>query len=500
MGKSQENTSKDDTLVFAQESNPLISEPKPLFKLLIVDDENEIHVMTKLVLADYQYQGAGLEFLSAFTGKQAKIMIKENPDIACCLLDVVMETKNAGLEVARFIREDEKNLKLRIILRTGQPGQAPEKDIIVNYDINDFKEKTELTDQKLFTTITTALRSYKHLEKIEEKQQEILSKNLRLNEEIARRIVAESNLTKYNRSLEKMIEDKSNRLKDALLTLEMTKSQLQKTRKSAMPSEISNLTLDTLDRSNTLVESNLKKIDHYGQSMALLLEQYSLLEKILTSTAQGPPDGGTLAETIQGIENYKTQIDLDTLLKNYPKFIQASVMGIKEISRVISDIKLFVSIDKEPCQPTDIPLLLEKASGARTPDPHKKIDIQLELEKVPLVPLPARHMEKAVSALLDNAFQSIDAQGIISISCQYLSPDVIISISDLGCGISTDDLPHIFDPYFTGARKGGKGLGLTFARSVIQNCKGEIRVTSSLHQGTTVKILLPLEAPGASLQ
>lgn len=133
-------------------------------------------------------------------------------------------------------------------------------------------------------------------------------------------------------------------------------------------------------------------------------------------------------------------------------------MGIEQISTVISDIKLFVSIDQEPCKPTDIPLLLEKASASRTKDPRKKIDIQLELEKVPLVPLPARHMEKAVSALLDNAFQSIDAQGIISISCQYLNPDVTISISDLGCGISTDDLPHIFDPYFTGARKGGRDL------------------------------------------
>ncbi len=224
MQKSQKQMS-NDTLLFAKESITPIPENKAHFKLLIVDDENEIHVMTKLVLADYMYKGARLKFLSAFSGEEAKMIIKKNPDIACCLLDVVMETKDAGLEVARFIREDEKNTKLRIILRTGQPGQAPEKDIILNYDINDYKEKTELTDQKLFTTITTALRSYKHLEEIEEKQQEILSKNIRLNEEIARRIVAESNLTKYNRSLEKMIENKSSRLKEAILTLKMTKAE-----------------------------------------------------------------------------------------------------------------------------------------------------------------------------------------------------------------------------------------------------------------------------------
>jgi signal transduction histidine kinase len=493
MEKSHKNHLNEDTLLFAEESEIRVPGNQIYFKLLIVDDENEIHVMTKLVLADYMYKGARLKFLSAFNGEEAKMIIKENPDIACCLLDVVMETKDAGLEVARFIREDEKNKKLRIILRTGQPGKAPEKDIILNYDINDYKEKTELTDQKLFTTITTALRSYKHLEELEAKQTEVKTKNIRLNEEIARRIVAESNLTKYNRSLEKMIENKSSRLKEAILNLEMTKIELQKTRKTAIPSEISTLSIDTLDTSNAKIESNLKRIDHYSQSMALLLERYNLLENIITSNKGESPDKEKITKTIQGIENYKIQIDFDTLLKNYPKIITEAARGIEQISTAVSDIKLFVSIDKEPCKPTDIRLLLENAAVAGAKDPHKKIDIQLDLEKVPMVSLPARHMERAVNALLENAFQAIESHGIVSISCQYLNPDIILTVSDLGCGISNDNQPHIFKPYFTGTKKGGKGLGLTFAKSVILNCNGEINVTSSLNQGTTVRVLLPVE-------
>lgn len=499
MEKSQERTLNNDTLLFAEESDTPSAGNENYFKLLIVDDENEIHVMTKLVLFDYVYKGAGLKFLSAFTGEEAKIIIKKNPDIACCLLDVVMETKDAGLEVARFIREDEKNTKLRIILRTGQPGRAPEKDIILNYDINDYKEKTELTDQKLFTTITTALRSYQHLEELEEKQREIQTKNIRLNEEIARRIVAESNLTKYNRSLEKMIESKSNRLKEALLSLETTKSQLLKTRKAAIASEISTLSLDTVDTSTTLVESNLKKIDHYSQTMALLLEKYTLLENIITSNKGENPDKEKVTKTIQRIEDYKIHMDFDTLLKNYPTIITESAKGIEQISTAISDIKLFVSINEEPFQPTDIRLLLEKNATTRKKYPHKKIDIQLDLEKVPIVSLPARHMERAVNALLKNAFQAIEYNGIISISCQYLNPNIILCISDLGCGISNDNLPHIFKPYFTGTKKEGKGLGLTFARSVILNCNGDIKVTSSLNQGTTVRISLPVEETPPSL-
>ena len=97
--------------------------------------------MTKLVLSDYSYMGRTLEFYSAFSAKEAEQLIRNHPDAACILLDVVMETNDAGLELARFIRDKEKNDKLRIILRTGQPGKAPEKEIIVNYDINDYKEK-----------------------------------------------------------------------------------------------------------------------------------------------------------------------------------------------------------------------------------------------------------------------------------------------------------------------------------------------------------------------
>ena len=500
MEKSQKKSLNDDTLLFAAESeNPSHGSGK-YFKLLIVDDENEIHVMTKLVLADYEYKDTGLEFLSAFSAKEAKIIIKENPDIACCLLDVVMETKDAGLEVARFIREDEKNKKLRIILRTGQPGKAPEKDIILNYDINDYKEKTDLTDQKLFTTITTALRSFIHLEELEEKNKEIQTKNIRLNEEIARRIVAESNLTKYNRSLEKMIESKSSRLKNAILSLEATQNELHKTRKAAIASDVSTLSLDTFDTSNTLIESNLKKMNQYRQTMTLLLEKYDVLEKIITTHKGKTQKEEKVTKTIQKIEDYKTQIDLDTILKDYPEIIRESAKGIQQISNAVSDIKLFVSINEEVCQPKDISLLLEKNAAAMKNNFKGKIDIQLDLEKVPLVCIPVLMVERAVNAILDNAFQAVSSQGIISISCQYLDPNIIICISDLGCGISKEDLPRIFSPYFTGNKKEGKGLGLAFARSVILNCNGDIKITSSRNEGTTVRIILPIQKTDPSLQ
>jgi len=157
----------DEQFIFAEEE----IEPEELnnskWKLIIADDEEEIHSVTKMVLSSYTFEGQGLELLSAYTGQETRDLIKANPDTAVILLDVVMEKENSGLETVRWIREELKNSFVRIVLRTGQPGQAPEKHVIRNYDINDYKEKTELTDQKMFTTITSSIRSFRDIKTID---------------------------------------------------------------------------------------------------------------------------------------------------------------------------------------------------------------------------------------------------------------------------------------------------------------------------------------------
>lgn len=138
------------------------------WKVLIVDDEPEVHTVTRLALGDFVLDDKRLDFVSVYTGEEAKAYFRQHRDVAVVLLDVVMETDNAGLEVAEYIRNELDNHFTRIILRTGQPGQAPERSVIVNYDINDYKSKTELTAQKLFTAMISSLRSYRDIVVIEE--------------------------------------------------------------------------------------------------------------------------------------------------------------------------------------------------------------------------------------------------------------------------------------------------------------------------------------------
>jgi putative nucleotidyltransferase with HDIG domain len=139
----------------------------PAWKVLIVDDEPEVHEVTEMVLADFEFEGRQLAFLHAHSAEQARAELRLHGDVAVILLDVVMESEQAGLDLVHFIRRELNNRFVRIVLRTGQPGQAPEREVVANYDINDYKEKTELTSERLFTTLYATLRAYRDVMAIE---------------------------------------------------------------------------------------------------------------------------------------------------------------------------------------------------------------------------------------------------------------------------------------------------------------------------------------------
>ncbi|QBL10146.1 EAL domain-containing protein [Rheinheimera sp. D18] len=159
----------DEDFLFLAEDDPAgsaIEQTLGEWHLLIVDDDEEIHTVTKLALNDLVVMGRQLVFHHAYSGKTAIEFLRVNPQIALVLLDVVMESDDAGLKVVRQIRDELCMEELRIVLRTGQPGYAPEESVIKEYDINDYKTKTELTRSKLVTSIIASLRSYQQIRTI----------------------------------------------------------------------------------------------------------------------------------------------------------------------------------------------------------------------------------------------------------------------------------------------------------------------------------------------
>jgi signal transduction histidine kinase len=170
----------DDEYMFGDESDDMDTPPEEekvssesTWKIMIVDDEADVHRMTERILEDITFDGKGFTYYNAYSGKEAKELIVEHPDTALILLDVVMRTENDGLKVVEFIRNDIQNNFVRIIMRTGQPGQAPERKVITDYDIHDYKLKSMLTDQALYTAVISALRTYRDLRIIEQKHNEL---------------------------------------------------------------------------------------------------------------------------------------------------------------------------------------------------------------------------------------------------------------------------------------------------------------------------------------
>ncbi len=133
------------------------------WRILVIDDDESVHQVTKLVLADAEIEHRKLDIVSAFSSKEAKEILQKDDSFCMAFVDVVMETDHAGLELVEWIRKEHKNQSIRLVLRTGQAGTAPEARVIKEFDINDYKEKTDFTANKMITTVYASIRAYRDI-------------------------------------------------------------------------------------------------------------------------------------------------------------------------------------------------------------------------------------------------------------------------------------------------------------------------------------------------
>ena len=177
---------------------------KNSWRALLVDDEPDVHEITRIALKGFTFDGKRLELVSAYSAEQAREILRDDPNFSAAIIDVVMETETAGLDLVRFIREEMGLSHIRLVVRTGQPGKAPEQDVIKNYDIDDYKEKTDLTSLKMYTMFRGALKSYRDILTIDRSRIE----------------------------LDKKVQERSKELYETNQTLEATIFDLQKALKS----------------------------------------------------------------------------------------------------------------------------------------------------------------------------------------------------------------------------------------------------------------------------
>jgi signal transduction histidine kinase len=409
------------------------------WKVAVIDDDLAVHDGTRFALQTYRLKGRGLELVSAFSAAEGRELLIQHPDTAVILLDVVMETDEAGLDLVRVIREELANEAVRIILRTGQPGQAPEQRIVIDYDINDYKAKTELTAEKLFTCLTAALRGYEQLRRLADLTAELAAANRELEDRIARRT---EELVAANRRLEAQWE--------------------------------------RLRRANAFKSEMLGTVAHdLKNPLSVILGRTEILTDLIGA---GAPD----AERILG------QVE----------HIRGSALRLTEmVDSLIRDAKadaVDITIRREPVDLAALAREVAEANAAAAGRKEQRIGVAAPASL--FVSGDVDRLREALDNLVSNAVKFSPKCGAIEVTVARQGDEIVLSVLDEGPGLKSEDAARLFRRFqrLSARPTGGEsstGLGLSIAKRIVELHDGRIAGEPRPSGGAVFTVALPSLAP-----
>lgn len=460
---------EDDGAASAPEADVL--EP---WTVVIVDDEPEIHRVTELALRGFEFDGRRLAIVNAYSGEEAKRVMEQHPDAAVLLLDVVMETDTAGLDVVKYVRNVIRNQNVRIVLRTGQPGLVPEHSVVVEYDINDFREKTEITSQRLFTLLHSALRSYRDIMALIDSRDEIKTQ-LRELQSLADCLhkLAEGDMTvtvsgDYSTTASRDMAYALQVFKDNAVRKQRLERQLRQRQK--------------LEAVGTLAGGVAHEFNN------LLLPMIGLTEAVLKTL---PPEGTSRAN------------------------LEAVIEAGHRAARLVEEILAFSrDADAEPVS-TRLHLIVEEILTSLRPTLPAGIAIRTDIdpEAGPVLCDPSNVREIVLNIATNAVAAMHDGGGTLTVTLAQVDaiedrvaagldigdgPFVKTTLSDTGRGMDEETLARIYDPFFTTKPVGeGTGLGLFKVHELVKRLDGAIVAASQPNKGATFEIYLPVASGSA---
>ncbi|MDX1268994.1 MAG: phosphodiesterase, partial [Oceanisphaera sp.] len=157
---------KHDTFEFAERDETLDLDAGPGWIILSVDDDPAYQASLAYSLQGLRLHDKKVTLLTAGSAAEAATILRQTPDIAVVLLDVVMEDDTAGLRLVGTIREVLGNMAIRIVLLTGQPGIAPRTMVMDKLDIDEYWDKADLTSTRLSSVLTSQIRTWTYIKQI----------------------------------------------------------------------------------------------------------------------------------------------------------------------------------------------------------------------------------------------------------------------------------------------------------------------------------------------
>jgi len=539
--KAQQHTAADNS-AYGSASYDMGS---AVWKILIADDEPDVHAITKLSLKNFRFADRKAEFLNAMSGKEAEKILRENPDIAVAMIDVVMETEDAGLRLVKFIRQELKNTGIRLIIRTGQPGTAPERYVIDHFDIDDYKEKTELVADKLYTTLRAAVKAYRDIGIIQ-RTRTGLEKILKSAPELYRiqpmKEFFEGVLTQIAGFCHIGNNNLISTVNGFIATAEGEKVRIQigtgKYAENILQEDIDRITAAVFSPEAKLPENalliplktndtvrgfiymeNAKLADADRELVHIMANQcsaalenirlYNELEhsnrlnenknRFLGMAAHDlrNPLGcikmsadllrGTLSDRISDSET-----EMLDIIKTYTDHSMNLVSDLLDIAMIESgklELELFLS---------DLPCVIESSIRAmRFISEAKQIQIVYNPAELPRFLFDQKRMHQVFVNLLSNAVKYSYKHTVVTVSATVSDKEVTVAIKDQGQGIPEKDREKLFQPFVKTSVKstGGEestGLGLVICKKIIEAHSGRIWVESRVDMGSTFYVSLPV--------
>lgn len=520
------------------------------WKILVVDDEPEVHAVTKLSVGDLEFENKPVQLLNAMSGIEAQEILAKEHDIAVALIDVVMETEDAGLRLVQYIRKELKNKRIRLIIRTGQPGVAPERYVIDHYDIDDYKDKTELTTQRLYTTLRTTLKAYRDLTIIDNNRQgleKILTAapnlyRIQPMEQFLQGVLTQiTNLCPIGENsliatlddstptvskmtlwagTGKLVEHKTSQTESLIRTCE----SLLRGNQPEVPLPQSSLLLPLELYDNMLGFIYLEEVgflnnnDRYllqimTTQCAAALNNIKLYINLDESNKQNERKNqflGMAAHDLRNplgvIQGYGSLLMLDgseILNSEQLEYLDEIQKTSQFMLRLINDLLEVAKIESGQLEleleATDISsIIMQSVMFNQLLADSKQIVIRFEAdETLPQVRADASRIQQVLNNLISNAIKYSHSHTNVQVGVTQNENNVVISVKDEGQGIPEKELGKLFQAFSKTSVKStageqSTGLGLLICRQIVEAHHGKIWVESQPGVGSTFYVSLPI--------